>query len=338
MRRRRESDDPYGVSLLDMLCCGFGAAALLFVLTELHADAAVRDQEAMKSALVLQNLATLERLEAFTSYAAAASRLGEFDAGNGLPRSAISDYGRLGNARRLVVLMDTSGSMAGWDRQDAARSREILLAPGGRAPESKWARATEVLAELVSGLPKLEALAVLRLGEGVQNSPDRCSGCPLVRNAVGGIWHDAKPAALALLVQAIRKVVPEGGSAHLPALSRALDLASAGDSGRRADTVIVVTDGLPNHGPSTVVDDPLHPAPGNVVSAESRLSRADAVLLAMRQRLPLVRASNSELRLHVICLDWPEDTELAGFALELANLGGGMITYPQRAHRREAQP
>lgn len=330
MPKRREGDDPFGMSLLDMLCCGFGAAALLFVLSEFGLEGKLQAKESAISAVRVQSAATLDQLDALSAYAAT-SKPSSSSPDSPPPRPSTGDYGRLAEARRLVILLDTSGSMAGWDREGAALARERLVQSGGTDPDSKWSRTVEVLSGLLTGMRKLEAVAVLRLGEGREGDPGRCSGCPLVRNARGGPWHNTSSKELALLMHAVRKSVPDGGSGHLVGLDQALKLVTEGPDSERADTLVVVTDGLPNHGRSLSPGEPDHPAPDAVVSSESRLSRADAVLAEFGPRLVAARAKSPDFRLHVICMDWPEDNELAGFALELAHLGGGLIAFPQTA-------
>lgn len=335
MPKRREADEPFGMSLLDLLCCGFGAAALLFVLSGFGLEDILQIEESKILTVRAQSAATLEQLNALSTYAATASLSSISPAST--PRPSTGDYGRLAESRRLVILLDTSGSMAGWDREDAVLARERLVQTGGVDPDSKWSRTVAVLSGLLASLRKLEAVAVLRLGEGREGDLRRCSGCPLVRNAQGGLWHDASPREMALMMHTIKGSVPEGGSGHLLGLNEALKLVTEGAEATQADTIIVVTDGLPNHGRSLMPGDPDHPAPDAVVSMESRLSRADVVLAELGPRLSAARAKHPDFRMHVICLDWPEDNELAGFALELAHLGGGIIAFPQNSILRVAR-
>lgn len=136
--------------------------------------------------------------------------------------------------------------------------------------------------------------------------------------------------AVALAIQetttALRAIKPSGGSNHHAAFEHLLDYLMPRGGEPAADTIIVITDGLPNHGPGD--QGALNPAPGTMVSVGSKNRRMAEVQRLVRQRFAaLTPEALGSVKLHVICMPWPDDSELPAFAMSLAAPTRGNVLF-----------
>ena len=240
MRRRPSDTDAFGVSLLDMLACGLGALALLFILGEIglsgeiEAAEARRDnaQELLDGARGAMDPAKTERM--IVEVIEDASRAEFLSEGNA------QDLTPLNGVNRLLVFLDTSGSMSRYaNRSDIAdpKLRERLSAEG-----SKWGDTLSLLARGVLAVPDGSGqirFAVVPISTDARD--DLALGQPLYPASDGSAWH---PRLDIMKVQdALARIVPGGGAAHGPSFE------AAGGLLEQADAILIITDGLPNFGP-----------------------------------------------------------------------------------------
>ena len=132
--------------------------------------------------------------------------------------------------RRILVLVDRSGSMT--DRRIAAAVRNQYLPAERRRETVKWRWARSILEWLLAHLPADAQYQVIGYADEA-------------RPAAGGSWLQASDEqALARVRGAVRDWVPDGGTRLDRALAAARKMSPA------PDAVYLLTDGLPTRGQS----------------------------------------------------------------------------------------
>lgn len=340
MSRRRTTVAAFSMSFLDLLCCGLGAMLLLFILSEQRQkEELVRQQaEVMRVDERLTDVRAetgpeaLERIAAWAD--AAADRVSPSPALGQAGADVAGQIGLHGDPGHLVIVVDVSGSMSSFlpDEPAFADAPAHLRTPGG-----KWEFTVALVAEtlLRAADPGFDdGLVRFRIHRLSDDTPERSVTEPI--HPLTGDWVVNDPAGVAAAVAALRAVEPAGGSNHHAALEHALaGSVAAADPILEppAETILLVTDGLPNHGPvgANPPDPRVHPAPaadgsGGLVSAASRFDRRSRVLDMLSRT---IRAAPATPRIHVITLPWPDDTTLVQFAIRLAApTGGSVVSVP----------
>lgn len=311
------------MSVLDMLCCGFGAAALLLILRELQASAATekvrekaeqsiaRVHEATKS--LRRYTQQLERIEAVR-----ARHPPNADDGAGVRAFGIS----LENVRRAIVILDTSGSMRVYTQSQAAKAATWDAA-------DKWKRTTAFVDDLLLATPQLESVAILRIDDQ-GGTGSRCEQC-FIAGSASDPWIGIDGESLATLHERMSALAPSGGSNHLPALNEALRLIQESESSKPVDAVFLLTDGLPNAATQQPVPSgtPRTCVPQDrCVQVADKRKFADQVVAHVAPELAAIHARRESFRFHVIGIEWPDDAELPAFALALAAPTRGMVIFP----------
>lgn len=326
-RRLRSGRDPFGLSLLDMLCCSFGAVVLLIVLNQQTADERLEKADAVASVAFgewskangVWQRADAERTDAESKKARAESRAEEAKArtemyegiGRSLPRGPAppvdkQEFLPAAGGKRALMLLDCSGSMSRYSRA------ETLPADGGCPP--KWRRAIESIERFLLQQRELGAFAVIAIDDG-RLRPIRESRI----YPVGERWAPGGLAEIGNASRALFERRPSGGSAHGWTLKGVIDEYLAGGPGA-ADVILIVTDGLPNFGSSSVKGGS---AAGLVTVDDKRRFASEAI-----ETVKAAKARGTTVPpIHFICLEWPDDTEMLNFALSLAHETGGFVAY-----------
>lgn len=334
-RRKRVSLGGSSVSLLDLLCSSTGAVVLLLILSNsgaMNRLTRVRRDLKQTEAAVKQTSELIGDIESLSMKVRDWSK--EFPA---RPPTPDADAGALLTlspqtaAKNLVILLDTSGSMA---RYYPDTPRHAAVPAKLKAAGPKWAQTVALVEWILCTSPALERFAVLRLTD----DQDGRSGHPIGMQA-GSRWLPVEGTgrrAVALAIQetttALRAITPEGGSNHHAAFEHLFEYLGSRGSDPAADTIIVITDGLPNHGPGD--SSALHPLRGTMVSVASKNGRMQVVQELMRSRFSaMTPAALGKVKLHVICMPWPDDSELPAFAMSLASHTRGNVLFvpPPRA-------
>lgn len=317
MATRRSTPNVFGLSFLDVICCGFGAALLLFILVNTRDASIARSLESkvVESDRVLQETRANASIRATIASIAERSR-----AGSGA--AAIEDPAWT-EVRSALLLLDTSGSMSRYLPDEPA----FAEAPAWqREAGVKWRDTEHVIAELLLAIPSLERFAIVAIGDRLDG---RVPGVPLYPpNASpdkAWSWSTADEASVVAALAVLRTTKPAGGSNHHASLEAVMASPTYRDD--PPDTIVIVMDGLPNHGPvgDAPIDDRVDPTDGVVLRA-SRAERAVQVrnLLEQRRRADAEQGAMSPT-IHCVLLPWPDDPDLFGFALAMSGPTGGRV-------------
>lgn len=322
------------MSLLDMLCCGFGAACLLFVLAQAGREETLARSQRDVHAGDVAVASSGEAFDALSMLAATLKQEAQTQGG----AAGLADALATGAPRNVVFVVDTSGSMA-LDSREAQLPAVSQGRPSPPTRSEKWQDLLRTVAAILVDTPSLKRFAILRLNEGREKDGARCSGCALVSTAEGSPWLAADTPTIARSIRALGAVQPAGGANHSAALAAALELASGLAADLVPDAIVLLTDGLPNHGPLKL-DHPIctgsvqaqcgvseHPDSSCEVCPNAKLARGRYVLEHLAPRLKSARDRNPEFRLHVVAFEWPDDIELPAFGLDLARAGGGRFVF-----------
>lgn len=189
----------------------------------------------------------------------------------------------------------------------------------------KWRQAVDLVEKILLMSAAMERFAVLGL-----TADDATNGRLIVKPSSGSVWFtkDGEGAFLPEITKVskhLRAISPDGGSAHFLALERAFRYVDLALDEGPADTIILITDGLPNHGPGA----PAPNAADALVAPEQRRLRAEKVTTKIRDLFADLenRQPSHLVRLHVICLAWPDDADLSYYALQWSYAGGGMMLF-----------
>ncbi len=326
------------MSFLDLLCCGLGAMLLLFILSEQRQDQEIARQRAdvaRATERITESRSeagpeALERIAAWADAASQRTRMGEATAQIG---SDVADQiGMHAAARHLLILVDTSGSMSRYLPEEPEFAD---AAPHLRQEGLKWQATVDLIADTLARAVDFESddglvrFRIHRISDGTRGD----IAIPI--HPSNGDWAVNDSTGIARAVAALRAIVPAGGSNHHDAIEHALNCsigAPAPALSPPADTILLITDGLPNHGPvgRNPPDARINPAPapdgsGVMVSAASRLDRSVRVEALIRSRAAAGRLP----AVHVLTLPWPDDSTLVNFGLKLtAPTGGSVVSIP----------
>jgi len=340
MSVRRREVATFSLSFLDLLCCGLGAMLLLFILTEQrqkdeNRKRAESSQQAEKAVAGQRDNTGTEAIESFAGWVqAAAAGTQSISLPSQPGSSVVGQIGLLGKAKRLVVLVDVSGSMSRYLPEEPAFTER----PGAlRADGPKWQATIGVVSDLLARASGFESFRIQPLSD---NLPER----PTTRGIYpqDDTWADPSAESITRAVAAMNAIRPGGGANHHDALAVALSGAWSmrGQAApQAADTIVVITDGLPNHGPvlaNSAADVRVNPkldagvAGSEWVSAASRRERADKVTAMLGQAIAARPSAGEPLRIHVVVMPWPDDPTLVQFALRMAApTGGSVVVMPE---------
>jgi len=311
------------MSFLDLLCSALGAVVLLMVLSKTDMDRRVSSAEAVRDAVRQKNEQLKAQASAIDSRASTMRKYAQELRRS--PQVSLSDSSRQQVmphtvTRNLVVILDTSGSM---DYYHPPYVPEPAGLPGWKKQRGlKWTQAIDTLEKMLLQMQSLQRFVVLGL------TADDRNGEPLVPPP-DGVWfrRDTRAQLDDVIIDVcsqLRSRRPRGGARHLDAVNAGLSyIRRAGDDA--ADTIILITDGLPNHGP----DSPSPTTSDAMVSSAVRARHARTVtrrlesFFLQRKRSQL----NHEIRLHAICLHWPDDPDLTYYAIRWAAPSGGTMLY-----------
>jgi hypothetical protein len=222
----------------------------------------------------------------------------------------------------MLLLLDVSGSMSDYSREAAHDPKSV---------RPKWRQAVRTIDTLLAQQNELQSLAVIAIGEpSSERTVERIF-------PTTGLWASVSGekglGVLGEAVQAMLDAPTRGGSAHGWVIPYAIKTYVV-DTSEPADTVLIVTDGLPNHGLPVVTPTSgdlagNRPPSGFVwVSAEDKCARAEYALQAYRNALNSIPNDRRQrLRVYVLCVHWPDDRELMSFALALASECHGLVLY-----------
>lgn len=337
----------FSMSFLDLLTCGLGAMLLLFILSEQSQREEIQAQRANIERIdaVIEQIQVeggptdYERLAAWSE--AAAKRVSHSLDFEQAGSEVAGQMGLHGAAKRLLILVDISGSMSRYYPDTEA----FASLPGHlRAAGPKWHATQQIVSELL-----LQAVSLDGPGRGfrIHRLSDNLAGrevskpiYPTDADAdVDAAWAPADTRHIAAAQRALAAVTPEGGSNHYAALAHALDCSTAARTpllDSPADTLVIITDGLPNHGPVSLPGHPEHPDAERMprVPGVSRLDRKRQVI--ERLYLPRLAEAADVPTVHVIVMPWPDDTTMMQFALELAApTAGSVVAAPVPVETRE---
>lgn len=330
-RRTRTGRDPFGLSLLDMLCCSFGAVILLIVLNQQSADERLGNADLLASVAFAEwskadgeyKRAEAEREEARERKGQATSRAEEARArtemyegiGKSLPKGAAPPTERreflpAAAGTRALVLLDCSGSMSRYSRT------EPIPADGSCPP--KWRRALQSVERFLLQQRELQAFAIIAIDDGRRIPVEQSRIYPIGRRWASALG-EAGLTEIGAASRAMFERRPNGGAAHGWTLRGVVDEYLAAGS-EAADVILLVTDGLPNAG---IAEPSRLGLPRQVTVEEKRSFASEAVAIIEEARgrgIPVPP-------IHSVCLEWPDDTELLNFALSLARDTGGFTVY-----------
>lgn len=317
---RRPSLNVFGLAFLDIICCGFGAALLLFILVNQRAveqlGTALSDLSATDTQLEQTRLAA----QSAESIAMIATRLARSESQNTLPEPAFSEI------RTAIILLDVSGSMSNYvpDTPEYAHVSERFRKSG-----LKWSDTIDTLTEVLLALPQLEFFAVRALTDNLDR---RQPGALLWPPSRDRAMARSDPTEIQSMLQKLRATRPQGGSNHFDSLSRIYQEHATGQS--TVDAIIIFMDGLPNHGPlepefaanAQSTPDTMADPDRGLISLASRESRASRVVDLVRDKSAEIRASgNKPPVIHCVLVPWPDDPGIVRFALSLAGPTGGRV-------------
>jgi len=208
-----------------------------------------------------------------------------------------------------------------------------------RADGPKWQATIGVVSELLARAIGLEGFRIQPLSD---NLPERPTAVGIYPS--DDTWAEPNAESIMKAVAAMNAIRPSGGSNHHDALAAAIGGAwvmKGKNAVQPADTIVLITDGLPNHGPmmaNNAVDERVNPkvesgrAGSEWVSAASRRERADKVTAMIGQVIAARPSDGEPLRIHVLIIPWPDDPTLVQFALKLAApTGGSVVVLPEPA-------
>jgi len=342
MKKRGTGEGGFGVSLLDLLCSTMGAVVLLIVLNNFRTTGDLRTARASVHKVRSQNQAMMQTSSALETQAEhfdeLASRLTASPTLVQADRSSRLQLMPQGSMTNLVIILDVSGSMS---RYYPDTPKYSSLPANLKEPGPKWQQSVRLVEKILATSASLEHFVILRLDD---NREGHC-GEPLVP-INNGVWLPDNQQlgdesfrlvkAISRAVDALGKIKPTGGSSHWEAIRQSFRYVDD-DSFLRgepaADTIILITDGLPNHGDAP--GEATHPSAGSMVSAASKNARAAAVIEKVENTFQEWQrvGKHTNVKFHVICLPWPDDLELQGFALDLARASKGIVvSVPQEAN------
>lgn len=163
--------------------------------------------------------------------------------------------------QRILILLDASASMLAERIVDIVRLRN--LPEGEQRKAAKWRRALSTVDWISTQIPPGSRFQIYTFNERPE---------PAVRNSTG--WLDAgDPAVLNGAVEAVKKIVPRGGTSLYQALSVIKQL------NPKPDNVFVVTDGLPT------ID--RERGAGYTISGEQRLRFFDDAIAGIDRSIPV---------------------------------------------------
>ncbi len=319
-RRRRAVANVFGVAFLDLICCGFGAVVILFILINERAEEQLF--EASRTLADADGQLAAERAGAVAEQTYDAFL--EATAASFAP--AVLADPAWSAIRSAVIVLDVSGSMSLYlpDVQDFAASPAWQREAGVKWQDTVW-----TVAELLAALPGLERFSVRSLSDRREG---RVPGAMLWPRDGGDAFDSPTIDALRGAMAALGGLAPAGGSNHHAALAAIYDDPNV----RREppDAIFLIMDGLPNHGPTgrdapaDRADDPDYltdPSYG-LISAESRRWRAAQVLELVEARSDAFRRSGQRPpAIHCLLIPWPDDPGLVEFGLSLAGTTGGRV-------------
>lgn len=330
MKKRREAQSS-ALSFMDVICCGFGAVLLLFILTAkkqiiLSAEEASQSQEAAET---LQ--AAIEEKEAEQK-----ALHKEIEALDPQPDTTATSLAQLAaEQERLAKLVENQAqelkalqteaeptqAPASLERPSADRSylsglrlrgpRAVILleSSGSMLAESateavtimqqgtwrkakKWDRAKEALKAVLAAIPKGTQVAVFQMAEATS---------PLSGNPANPYIDPYDNAALISLLDRLKNLEARGGA------DLALGLRTVANLKERASSLLLIGDGLPTA-----------PAPGG-----RGLSEAERV-----QRFNQAMATRPNYPFNAILFPFEGDPAAAGFFWQLSGQTGGITLIP----------
>lgn len=338
MKRKGTGEGGFGVSLLDLLCSSMGAVVLLIMLNNVRATTELKTTRVAMARIRSQNQAMKQTASTFEDQAARIDALANQMAGSPAPIQA--DWSsRLqlmpqGLMKNLVIILDVSGSMSRY-YPDTAKYSSLPASLKVAGP--KWQQTVRLVEKILATSSSLEHFVILRLDDnreghcGEQLVPVRAGRwLPDADASKAGNTPVAMIETIGRTVATLSKINPAGGSSHGDAIQQAFRYIDDGaflQGGPAADTVILITDGLPNHGDAP--GEVSHPPSGTMVSAASKNARRLAVTDKVENTFREWRRAGKHpnVRFHVICLPWPDDIELQGFALDLARPSQGLVLF-----------
>jgi hypothetical protein len=328
MRRRSSSGlaAGFGISFLDLLCSSLGGVVLLLVLNNIQSTNELTKTRGAAKRLQAKNVAAFNTAAIAQQQAAdARQKAEEFDKTpkvHGLDNSQRRQLMWHTLTRNLVIVLDLSGSMSRYypDTHEYAH-----LSGRMREKGPKWEQAVKMVERILLMTPKLERFVVLGL-----TADEATNGRPIADPAGGGRWFTKDESgslrpAITRLVTYLRQVEPRGGSSHYDAVRRTLEYTRLPEAEGAADTIVLITDGLPNHGPGA----PAPSAPNAWVVPDDRRTRADQVTGLLENFFGGLKRENPNhsVRFHVVCLPWPDDADLTFYATRWAFPSGGMMLF-----------
>jgi len=243
----------------------------------LKADLKSRDEE-------------LKRLEG-----GAAQRTKEGDRLRAFPGEGDRQYlsGLKVGGKRILILLDASASMLAERIVDIVRLRNLPDAEQRKA--FKWQRALSTVDWISTQIPPGSRFQIYAFNEHAE---------PVVRNSPAG-WLDAgDPAVLNGAVDAVKKIIPRGGTSLYQALNVIKRL------NPRPDNVFLVTDGLPTIDRERGLN--------YKISGEQRLRFFDAAMAGIDRGIPV----------NVILLPIEGDPMAAAAFWRLAQVTRGSLLSP----------
>ena len=197
--------------------------------------------------------------------------------------------------KHILILVDTSASMLHEDLVNIILLRNSDDSRKRRA--AKWRRALDTVSWLVTQLPPGSEYQIY--GFNTQAGP--------VLAESEGKWQSSSDAQLlARNVEALREIIPQGGTSLINALSAAKAMSP------RPDQIILITDGLPTQGKSAGLR--------RYVDAERRAKLFDDALSERPERVPI----------DVVLMPMKGDLPAAHRFWQLARHTGGVLLMPSK--------
>ena len=194
-----------------------------------------------------------------------------------------------------------------------------------------------MVSELLARAAGLEGFRIQALSDNLPERPVTRAIFPEQNS-----WAEPGAESITKAVAALNAIHPSGGSNHHDALAAAISgtwVMRGQTVPQAADTIVVITDGLPNHGPvlaNAAADNRTNPKPDPAnpgaewVSAASRRERADKVTAMIGEAIAARPNASGPLRIHVVVMPWPDDPTLVQFALRVAApTGGSVVVLPE---------
>lgn len=282
MAKKRKIFDPFNISFLDCICCGFGAVILLFVIArgeqveeqartfqQLEAQTVqenLADHLALKESLEKELKKEKERLKATLAsidpLRKTLSRAEEEEAKekeqplpfpNPVQRQYLTDFKM--NGERILILLEASGGMLDITADKALA--QLKKPESQRNQSEKWQRVVRITEWILANLSPTGQYQMYTFNRKTQS----------ILPALSGKWLDRKDdSTLVKVVKNLRQLQPQGGANFEQAALASRKLSPF------PDNIILITDGLPTIGntqPSgTVVSHAARMAMFNVAQRE----------------------------------------------------------------------